>query len=101
MALIACTDCAREVSDKAPACPQCGAPIADRGVTRAIGTPLTTTQSTSKALKMQSLLATLTLITGFCVMFATPEANAIGGLLVLAGLIWLIVTRVRIWWHHS
>ena len=27
MALIKCSECGREVSDKAPACPQCGAPI--------------------------------------------------------------------------
>lgn len=28
MALITCPDCGREVSDRAPACPSCGAPIA-------------------------------------------------------------------------
>jgi hypothetical protein len=28
MALIECEDCGREVSDRAPACPNCGAPIA-------------------------------------------------------------------------
>jgi hypothetical protein len=28
MALIKCEDCGREVSDRAPACPNCGAPIA-------------------------------------------------------------------------
>lgn len=28
MALITCPDCSREVSDRAPACPHCGAPIA-------------------------------------------------------------------------
>lgn len=28
MALINCEDCGREVSDRAPACPNCGAPIA-------------------------------------------------------------------------
>lgn len=27
MALIACPDCARQVSNEAPACPQCGRPI--------------------------------------------------------------------------
>ena len=27
MALIKCPECGREVSDKAPACPHCGAPI--------------------------------------------------------------------------
>lgn len=27
MALVACTECGREISDKAGACPQCGAPV--------------------------------------------------------------------------
>ena|SRR3990170_6283355 len=28
MALVACTECKKEISDKAPACPNCGAPLA-------------------------------------------------------------------------
>lgn len=28
MALVKCDDCGREVSDRAPACPSCGAPVA-------------------------------------------------------------------------
>ena len=35
MALIKCTDCATEVSDKATACPKCGRPI--RNVLRHVG----------------------------------------------------------------
>ncbi len=31
MALIQCEDCGRDVSDRAPACPSCGAPIATQG----------------------------------------------------------------------
>lgn len=31
MALINCEDCGREVSDRAPACPNCGAPVASAG----------------------------------------------------------------------
>jgi predicted lipid-binding transport protein (Tim44 family) len=33
MALIKCRECGREVSDKAQACPNCGAPIASAGAT--------------------------------------------------------------------
>jgi len=29
MALISCTECGKEVSDKAASCPSCGAPISD------------------------------------------------------------------------
>lgn len=32
MALVKCDDCGREVSDRAPACPNCGAPVENRGV---------------------------------------------------------------------
>jgi DNA-directed RNA polymerase subunit RPC12/RpoP len=28
MALIKCSECGKEISDKAPACPSCGAPLA-------------------------------------------------------------------------
>jgi hypothetical protein len=31
MALIKCEDCGRDVSDRAPACPNCGAPVATEG----------------------------------------------------------------------
>src|SRR5262249_35388945 len=31
MALISCPECRREVSDRAPACPHCGWPIAESG----------------------------------------------------------------------
>lgn len=30
MALIECTECRKEISDKAPTCPSCGAPVATR-----------------------------------------------------------------------
>lgn len=32
MSLIKCPDCGKEVSDKAPACPNCGRPIAPTGI---------------------------------------------------------------------
>jgi uncharacterized membrane protein YvbJ len=32
MALISCTDCGREVSSRAPACPHCGNPIAAQSI---------------------------------------------------------------------
>lgn len=32
MALIKCPDCGKEISDKAPVCPNCGRPIAPTGI---------------------------------------------------------------------
>jgi hypothetical protein len=38
MALIECGECSRQVSDKAPACPGCGAPVASAKVSSAVAT---------------------------------------------------------------
>lgn len=37
MALIACPECNREISDKAPSCPHCGMPLSDSGPVRSFG----------------------------------------------------------------
>lgn len=111
MALIKCPDCSREVSSAAPTCPQCGAPIATRKAIEEVGTPLATTQLTSKRLKLHTLGAVIMIcvaviwIVGIGQSGDTTDAraNAAAGwpaLLFLAGLGWFIVTRARIWWHH-
>lgn len=106
MALIKCPDCGTEVSDRAPSCPKCGAPIAAAAETTAAGAPLTTTQGTSKKLKLQSLIAGVILVFSLVALSggaSNPEAGAPTLPLVFAAgsLIWLLVTRIRIWWHHS
>jgi len=42
MALIACPECHREISDRARACPQCGFPIADQQLSKHVSTTLGT-----------------------------------------------------------
>ncbi len=106
MAIIACPECGSSVSDKAPTCPQCGCPIAQTREQTAIGTPVTTTQNTSKALKSQSIAA-LVLTVGGCsvAMTGTPgsgeSAATLGAAAMVIGLVWYVVTRIRIWWHHG
>lgn len=104
MALINCSECTRQVSDTAPSCPQCGALIALAAEARAAGALLTTTQGTSKKLKMHGLLSLVLLIVGLVMVFSASDGGTgslIGGIMALAGLIWNISTRVRIWWHHK
>lgn len=105
MALINCSECKKEVSDRAAACPNCGAPI---GVDReSVGSGvqhLTTTQGTSKALKLQTLLAVVTLIMGGVALWLGQDLGwdpAIGAMLLAGGAIWYIAVRLRIWWHHG
>ncbi|MFT5234775.1 MAG: putative membrane protein YvbJ [Shewanella sp.] len=106
MALIKCSECNDEVSDKAEACPKCGAPIAGARETVAAGTQVKTVQETSKKFKLQTLLSVLLLIIGFFLAISLSngpqsEPSAIPGLLIFIGLIWYIVNRFRIWWHHK
>jgi len=106
MALIQCPECSKEVSDKAPTCPKCGAPIAAASVDREVGVNLTTVQATSKRLKAQMLLAALSLSVGIVwVILAAnasePTSLAVPTSLFVGGLVWYAITRFRIWWHHE
>jgi len=108
MPLIACPDCATQVSDRAPTCPKCGAPIANRPDVVATGTPLTTTQLTSKRLKAQIVWSSLCFWVGlvwliFSMVGSEPGSGPsfIPVILLLIGTIWYVSTRYRIWWHHK
>jgi uncharacterized membrane protein YvbJ len=107
MAMIECSECGKAVSDKAANCPGCGAPIAtDREAYGSGVDHLTTTQGTSKRLKLQSVFAVLLMIFGGCMVYVTASVDAsdpsmAGAWMFFIGLVWYIATRVRIWWHHS
>jgi len=103
MALVKCTECGREFSDKASACPQCAAPLA------AVEAPLVITELQSKRIKTHKLMAALMMIVGLVMAFGAASAGAqssaatvgIGTLLFLAGGVYWFVTRFRSWWHHG
>lgn len=121
MALVACTECGKEVSDRATACIGCGAPI---GESVGSGTVLATTQSTSKHLKLQQLYSFGMIIAGILLWFGSyvlfagvydPSADFetkrivfllldiatfLGKVSLPIGVIWYVTTRFRIWWHH-
>lgn len=98
MSLIACTECGRQVSDKAASCPQCGAPIAT-GKTEAT----VTTQLTSRKFKFHQIVAVGAIIVGSVIAIAveTPRGRGFGGALVMAGLALFILARIRTWWHSG
>lgn len=102
MALIECPDCKKSVSDRAPACPQCGAPIATSAEQRSIGTPVVTIQGTSKRLKGQLLLAVALGVAGIFMFYGGDrDSSGFGLILLLVGSIWGLIARLRIWWHHE
>ena len=107
MALISCPECGREISSAAPACPGCGAPIATAQSMQTIGVPVTTMQETSKRLKGHTVLASLMVGVGVLWGSASSPTSAdhwlssVGPtLMILGGLVWYLVTKVRVWWHH-
>jgi len=106
MALIQCEECGHKVSDKAPSCINCGYPIAGNLEVKAIGTPVTTMQETSKAIKSHMVIATCMILGGCTVSLVSAGSQSAGGTslgiwLMLLGFIWYLITRVRGWWHHG
>ncbi len=104
MALINCPDCNKEISDKAPTCPGCGAPIVQDIESKGSGVDhLVTTQATSKALKAQQAIASALFLVGLFIMFAGKggDGATFGAVVMVAGIAWYIAARTRIWWHHE
>ena len=106
MALIKCSECGHEVSDKAASCPKCGAPIAGASETLAAGVQIKTIQETSKKFKLQTILSVSLIIISFFWLMAElsgheDEHSGMPMLLILIGLFWYTINRFRIWWHHK
>lgn len=104
MALINCSECSQQVSDRAEQCPKCGNPIAGIRETIAAGTSVKTIQETGKKLKLHTLISLAIICAGVVMMIANnegPEGRATPLLLIVLGFIWYFITRIRIWWHHK
>lgn len=108
MALISCPECNNQVSSTAATCPQCGAPIAEAVGSKAAGTPLTTVQETSKKLKIHIIFSSIVFWVGVIWLFVgINDAKQGAGQpvipvsLLFVGLVWYMVTKFRIWWHHK
>ena len=103
MALIECYECKNQISSHAACCPSCGAPVElDSGA----GTPLATTQLTSKKFKVHEIYSAILTILGIILLiFFAANGSFIllylGVFITLIGLIWFICTKFRIWWHHG
>lgn len=105
MAITQCAECGGKASSRADACPHCGAPV--RGAVEAsnAGANLTTTQSTSKRIKLLGLTGVVLTGVGFGLGYAssTVEPGSGGGWLLLGifGLVLYLYARIKRWWHHA
>jgi uncharacterized membrane protein YvbJ len=100
MALIRCPECGNQVSTAAASCPKCGVPISSKGA----GTPLSTIQQTSKRLKVHIVLSSVAFWIAAILLlasFASEAPSPFAIFLVLVCMVWYLVTKIRIWWHHK
>jgi len=102
MAMIACAECGKSISDRADACPQCGCPV---GNLHRDLPGVQTTQKTSKPLKFLMLLALLAMFAG-CIGYSSNRSDhELGGggwlLLCLFGFASLVILQFVRWWHHG
>lgn len=77
MALISCTDCGREVSDNAKACPQCGRKIND------------------KDFRLGFVVYLGLIVVGCFFTFVDKSAALVGGPILLVGSIMFVIHLVR------
>ena len=109
MALIACPECSREISDRAPSCPYCGSP---RVVPITHASDLIhTIEATGKNWKLVQLAGAVGIILGLvtCTGVIQPDVaestahrwGVASGWLWFVGLSLFIIGRVGAWWHHG
>ncbi len=88
MALINCSECGKEESDKASACPNCGAPISvHTPLKEHLESPIQVKRPGSKLEALGTLLIIVGIFAGFAVNFQ------LGGLLILAGFVIFLIGR--------
>ncbi|MEK9173029.1 MAG: zinc-ribbon domain-containing protein [Patescibacteria group bacterium] len=108
MALIRCSECGREVSDKAPSCPNCGSTI-NSSVVQVSNSPGQTLkiepELTSKKWKIVKLVSWLVIIVGLVsagpLGDSVPDGQYIGFTIAILGSVVLIVGKVGAWYSDK
>ncbi len=104
MARIPCPKCDHKVHDQATSCPYCGAPMAHPGAP-----DVQTIEKTAKSLKAHILIGVCIIIAGLVSLCGTAIRSAETGgvvspapvLIIVVGLLWVVVTKIFIWWRHG
>lgn len=91
MGLVKCLDCGHDVSDLAPACPQCARPMRDAEK------PLTIEQ-TSKPYKALQGAGIAGAVAGLTLMAWTVH---LGAFVAGVGVLFYFVGVVSAWWHNG
>lgn len=96
MALITCAECSAKVSDQAPACISCGAPL------HASGRRPTTIQATGKDAKLITLLGGLLIFGSIILIFmrSVPDHVHYAAWSFAIGLVLRVYGRIMAWWKY-
>jgi hypothetical protein len=100
MALIKCSECGREISDKAPTCPGCGNPI-NGGVQ--IKEKVVVIEQTGKTWKGLQLVFGFMFWLGLFMLIGSGNDQAMkapANIFFTFGLIGWIVGKIGTWWNH-
>ena len=101
MPLITCPDCGKQVSDQAPACPNCGCPIQ----TTVSPEKTQTIEATAKSWKGMQLIGGLSICLGVvsCVyLISDPTSSGTTtAIFLILGLILMICGKFGAWWYHE
>lgn len=107
MALITCPDCQRQVSDRAPACPQCGSPLHTPPLGASQQAPRII-EATSKTWKTLQLAGGIVLVLAIPTCIVTTiaarpgeAASPVAAWCVLGGMILWLLGRIGGWWYHG
>lgn len=110
MALIACLECTKEISDKATACPHCGnpmqyvpAPMVEHAASSAAHTieGVVVTEQTSKPWKTMQMVGVVLMVLGFASCMSGSYPFFAGVTLSGLGAVVTICGRIGAWWGHG
>ena len=106
MALTKCPDCGKEISDQAPACPNCGRPQATQphqtGATSSFKhKEVVTIQATGKQYKAMEVVGVIGMLTGTVSCVISKSPGGFTAFFLFAGLALYIAGRFGAWWHHK
>lgn len=95
--LIECPECKKSVSDKAPACPNCGVEIAALGPVAKKANPVAAAQPVRKWARGFALLFWIGVI---CIV-ARDKADSPqpGQAIVLVGMLGYLIAKIRLWFY--
>lgn len=91
--LTKCSECGKDVSNKAKTCPFCGCPLE-------VGTTATVVEKTGKQWKGLQVIGGFLCIVGILFAVSGGEGSA-GGIILLIGFILFIVASIGAWWYHG